>query len=88
LSDKNVVTSGVVVGSKPTGIGSNSDGEPGAEMGCVVSRVLPGGSTCTSVWMVGVLVVAGAGGGAPGASDANVANKFVAWFDASWASTF
>ena len=46
---KNCVTSGVVVGRSPAGMGANDDAEPGALSGCVVRRLLPGGSTCTSV---------------------------------------
>lgn len=82
------MTSGVVVGSSPAGIGWKPDVELGTEMGCVVSRLLPGGSTCTSDLIIGVLVTAGAGGGAPGASAASAVSREEAWLDAKLVSTF
>ena len=47
--DKNCVTTGLDVSTSPAGMGSNAEAEPFTVSGVVVSRVLPGASTCTRV---------------------------------------
>ena len=86
-SEKKLVTMAESVGSRSAGIGEKEDGDPGAVNGCEVSRLPPGGSTCTSVWMVAVRVVAGAGGGAPGVRSAD-SSRLAAWLAARLPMTF
>jgi hypothetical protein len=87
-SEKNCVTIGAFVGNSPAGSGLNAEGEPGAVSGMLVSREPPGGSICTSVWMVAELVVAGFGGSAPGSSASSASTRLVVWLDARLVSTF
>ena len=85
--DTNCVTTGLDVSTRPAGMGSNAEAEPFTVSGVVVSRVLPGASTCTRVWIVFEVVTAGAGD-SPGARLASDATNALDWLAAMLDNTF